>query len=120
MESLGKPIELSSPEEARAARKELRAQAATVITDPDILNNVELLGGEAVANALLHGTGVVTITAASDQKRLHVEVTDEGPARATTGRVDNGRGLNIISALATRWELGYKPGTTCLTFEVDL
>ncbi len=67
---------------------------------------------ELAANACLHSRsrepgGRFTVRVQRDDARLRVEVTDEGGPWALTAHADaqqpNGRGLLIVSQLATAW-----------------
>ncbi|MEU6041271.1 ATP-binding protein [Actinomadura sp. NPDC047616] len=82
MDALGDRLALTEgARQGRAARRLVRERAAKVVGDPAALDDIELMTAEAVANAVLHGTGVVQIGVATDGRRLRVEVRDEGPAR---------------------------------------
>ena len=111
-----------SPGDGRAVRRAVRDRAAAVVGSPDVLDDIELMTAEAVANAMLHGTGAIGVTVATDGRRLRVEVRDGGPAdtRKDPARccVDHGRGLAVIDALSAGWALERSPGGTLLWFEV--
>jgi hypothetical protein len=127
MERLGGPLPVSADRHdrlgGRAVRRAVRERAAKVIGDPDVLDDVELMTSEAIANAVLHGTGPIGITVATDGRRLRVEVRDDGPATAPAepGRrgVDHGRGLTVIEALSTDWALEWSASETRLWFELQ-
>jgi len=110
----------------RRARRTVRERAAKVIADEELLDDVELMTAEAVANAVLHGSGSVTVTVATDGRVLRVEVIDDGPADDGPAggdphgrrRLDHGRGLTVIDALAGEWGLDQAPGRTRLWFTV--
>ncbi|MFB4305429.1 ATP-binding protein [Actinomadura sp. GTD37] len=127
MERLGEPIGFSRDGEGgRRARRAVRERAAKVVADEELLDDVELMTAEAVANAVLHGSGLVTVTIATDGRVLRVEVADDGPAHADPAdadphgrrRLDHGRGLTVIDALAGEWGLDQSPGRTRLWFTV--
>ena len=123
MERLGEPFGFTGDGDGgRKARRAVRERAAKVIADGTLLDDVELMAAEGVANAILHGTGVVTVTVATDGRRLRVEITDEGPSRGDAcaeRRLDHGRGLTVIDALADDWGLEQSPRRTRLWFIVD-
>jgi anti-sigma regulatory factor (Ser/Thr protein kinase) len=77
---------------------------------------------EGVANAILHGSGLISVTIETDGRRLRVEVSDDGPAATDPNeppRLDHGRGLTVIDALADEWALDQSPRRTRLWFVVD-
>jgi anti-sigma regulatory factor (Ser/Thr protein kinase) len=127
MERLGDrlllPAAPGSPGDGRAVRRAVRERAAKVVGVPDVLDDIELMTAEAVANAVLHGSGAIGITVATDGRRLRVEVRDGGPAdrRKDPARscVDHGRGLAVIDALSDAWALERDTGETRLWFVVD-
>ncbi|GAA3953356.1 hypothetical protein GCM10023085_39740 [Actinomadura viridis] len=124
MEVLGDRMVLSGdPRDGRDARRAVRERAAKVVGDAEVLDDIELMTSEAVANAVLHGSGPVRVTVATDGRRVRVEVRDGGPAgdeRADPDRcrLDHGRGLAVIDALAAEWALERSPGDTRLWFVV--
>ncbi|GAA1562677.1 hypothetical protein GCM10009678_52130 [Actinomadura kijaniata] len=127
MQRLGEPLTLARDRRAgQAARRTVRERAAEVVADPDLLDDVELMAAEAIANAVLHGTGLIRVTVvvvAGDGRRLRVEIRDDGPAGVDADlrrRGDHGRGLSVIDALAAEWGLEQSPRATHLWFEVVL
>jgi anti-sigma regulatory factor (Ser/Thr protein kinase) len=124
MERLGEPFGFGGGDGdgGRRARRTVRERAAKVIADEGLLDDVELMTAEAVANAVLHGSGLVTVTVATDGRLLRVEVADDGPAHADPHgrhRLDHGRGLTVIDALAGEWGLDQSPARTRLWFTLD-
>lgn len=105
--------------EVRAARHELRKLASPLIGE-DAAHEVELMAAEAISNTIVHGHGVVTVSAECNSEVFRVEVRDEGPGLAVASRVDHGRGHQLIAGLAARWEFTTGEAGTCLWFEVDL
>lgn len=79
--------------------------------------DAELVTSEYVTNAIRYTTsgegGAIQVTVAATARTVRIEVTDRGPAgppRAPApptgemnGEDENGRGLMIVDALATRW-----------------
>jgi serine phosphatase RsbU (regulator of sigma subunit)/anti-sigma regulatory factor (Ser/Thr protein kinase) len=75
----------------------------------------ELLATEVVTNALIHGDSDVNVYVRKYPDRLRVEVRDSDPHPArpislprAEDRAESGRGLVIVSALASSW--GNSPG----------
>ncbi|MFG3117894.1 ATP-binding protein [Streptomyces sp. NPDC048197] len=78
--------------------------------DSDALNDVELMAGELLSNAVQHaGSGVITLIARCDGNALRVEVSDssrELPRPRSPSKDDeHGRGLCIVAALADRYDV---------------
>ncbi|WP_395103610.1 ATP-binding protein [Actinomadura sp. SCN-SB] len=128
MERLGDPLRVSGGRDDRrrgqAVRGAVRERAAALVGDPELLDDIELMTSEALANAVLHGSGPIGVTVATNGRRLRVEVRDEGPAAAPAEpgrrRTDHGRGLTVIGALAADWALERSETETRLWFEVEL
>ncbi|MEO3825714.1 ATP-binding protein [Actinomadura sp. B10D3] len=123
MERLGEPFGFTGDGDGgRRARRLVRERAAKVVADHALLDDVELMAAEAVANAILHGSGLVTVDVATDGERLRVEVADDGPAQCDPHgrpRLDHGRGLTVVDALADEWGLDQTSRRTRLWFVVD-
>lgn len=123
VERLGEPIGFTGEGDGgRRARRAVRERAAKVFADETLLDDVELMTAEGVANAILHGSGLISVTIATDGGRLRVEVSDDGPAQSDPGgppRLDHGRGLTVIDALADEWGLDQTPHRTRLWFLID-
>ncbi|MEW2636460.1 ATP-binding protein [Streptomyces sp. NPDC048389] len=75
----------------------------------ETLDDLALLSGEVIANALLHASGPYTAVVSWARARLRVEVADTA---------ESGRGLLLVAALAADW--GSTPTATGKTvwFEV--
>lgn len=86
-----------------------------------------LLVSELVTNAIVHGRTGATVEAALGQGRvLRVAVTDDSAAllpevdTAVHASAEGGRGLLIVSLLATRWGVRPNPaGGKAVWFELD-
>jgi len=140
MRRLGGPLPVPSGRgdkiRGRAVRRAVRDRAAAVIDDPAVLDDIELMASEAIANAVLHGSAPIEVAVAAGPGRVLVEVRDGGPA-APPSRVegpdvpmprrpdpdrrgiDHGRGLAVIDALAAEWALERSAGGTRLWFAVE-
>ena len=89
-----------------------------------------LLVSEAVTNAVLHSAsgepdGTFTVEYQLDDRRLRVEVSDDGGAAGPRRRVHHiesitGRGLELFDALSDRWGVNGGPGGRTVWFELDL
>jgi anti-sigma regulatory factor (Ser/Thr protein kinase) len=73
----------------------------------DLVDRALLIVSELVANAVLHGSGTVTVALLRSPRGVRIEVCDDGdgPVTATGGPVDRpaGRGLLIVDDLADGW-----------------
>ncbi|GAA2848452.1 ATP-binding protein [Streptosporangium fragile] len=69
-----------------------------------LADDVVLVAGELLANAITHGGPPICLFLRADPDGLRVEVTDHGPERPRRLRLDveavHGRGLAIVEALA--------------------
>ena len=78
--------------------------------DEECADAVALVISELVTNALLHGSPAVRVSLRHAGRVLFVEVFDGGhvpPARRVAGEdEENGRGLLLVDAMASRW--GYR------------
>lgn len=86
------------------------------------LEHARLLTSELVTNAVMHGRGAIELSAALDEDRLFVEVTDHGEGFERSMRKRDfdavgGNGLNIVDALASRW--GIHEGSSHVWFELE-
>jgi anti-sigma regulatory factor (Ser/Thr protein kinase) len=124
MEALGVTLVVQRTADAvRAARHQIRVLVSPHVADKGVLDDVELMASEALTNAFLHGTGDITASITRASGLLHVEVRDGGPGSGpavSSGRVNHGRGLGLIEALAAEWGLKLDLFATVLWFEVSL
>ncbi|MEU3049952.1 ATP-binding protein [Streptomyces sp. NPDC006984] len=103
-------VPAKDPAAVSVARRLLLSTVRTwelVLTD-ETLHDLELLTGEAIANAVLHTTGPCAVSVRWTGTRLRVEVTDTAaPVPVQRGLVEPhaecGRGLTLIAALAATW-----------------
>jgi anti-sigma regulatory factor (Ser/Thr protein kinase) len=92
-----------APATARAAVRDVCVDRC----QPAVTADAELLTSELVTNAVVHGTGIVTVAVECDADGVAVAVGDESetrPARRPAS-VDavGGRGLTIVARLARAW-----------------
>jgi len=115
----------ADPARLHELRRALGRWAIDAGLDADTLEDLQLALGEAAGNAVEHayadaGTGRVTIEVRLDDAgAVAATVTDGGtwrPAPADPGF--RGRGLQIVSALATRVDLDTRPTGTTVRFSV--
>lgn len=98
---------LPSTEAAPAMAR--RRVAAACLGWPEVaVETALILTSEIVTNAVRYGGGAVQLFIAVTQGLLHVEASDDSPLvpRLTSGSpfdVEGGRGLLIVSELATDW-----------------
>jgi len=125
MTTAGRPVHL------HAVR---RFVAETLGTGPgaagtESTDTAVLLVSELVANSMTHSRsasdgGMVTVALFAIPGGIRAEVTDQGgattPAVLRSGQelADHGRGLELVSALATRW--GYRGGSAGVVTWFDL
>lgn len=102
----------SSPESPALARAGIRGVCSAAELPVDVIDTASLLTSELVTNAYQHGGDAMVVDADVRGEQLRVSVTDSGsglpvPAPAPElpdGRLDvRGRGLLLVSSLATRW-----------------
>ena len=94
-----------SPDSVGRARSAIRE--ALVGLPGDVAEVSALLANELVANAIAHGEGSISMATEIRSDCVRVVVTDEGTVlpvlQETNPTAESGRGLSIVSALATRW-----------------
>jgi anti-sigma regulatory factor (Ser/Thr protein kinase) len=75
--------------------------------DSALVDNVALMTSELVTNAIQYSTGTLMVTLEVDAETLRVGVSDVGPGtpmiRNPRPEEPNGRGLQIVAALANEW-----------------
>ena len=89
-----------------------------------VVEDGPLLLSELVANAVTHGTGERVRVEFHDREMvLRIAVTSVGSNRPVAGHVPvtavSGRGLRIVSQLASRWGSEHRAGTVTVWFELD-
>ncbi len=95
--------------------------------DPDTIFTAELLVSELVSNAVVHAHSEMVLTLDRGLRCLHVEVEDHGidmvrgPRRGgPTPRGASGRGLKIVSALASSWGIRPTEQGKSIWFEIPI
>jgi serine phosphatase RsbU (regulator of sigma subunit)/anti-sigma regulatory factor (Ser/Thr protein kinase) len=110
---------------AATARRLVREAVGKAVSDvsPDILDAMLLVTSELVTNSLRHGEPPVMLTLDRRRGRLRLTVSDQGSKtprpRLAGPDATGGRGLFLVSALATAWKIephigdrgGDRPGT---------
>jgi anti-sigma regulatory factor (Ser/Thr protein kinase) len=108
-------------EEVPAARRFVR----DTLADDPARDDAELLTCELVTNAVQHATDAVRLTVAVTRRGtvVHVDVMDDGCVglphwRKTDGHDEDGRGFQLVNALAERWGFRRERSGTCVWFEI--
>lgn len=107
--SLKAEIDLPLSSTAPAAARQFLTSTleAWRLTDDELGYDAGVVLSELVTNAVVHGAGSVRVELAAAGDRLTLAVRDGSavlPDRREAGPLDgNGRGLEIIEALALRW-----------------
>ncbi len=112
----------------RSAPRAVRHWVMRAIADAGIGGSanqvVELLTGELVSNAVVHGPtdGTVTVRVRVDRSVVRVLVSDSGGGTPTVGHPEptaaSGRGLALVEALSSDWGTSSRPGGKTVWFEV--
>ncbi|MBB1255790.1 ATP-binding protein [Streptomyces alkaliterrae] len=116
------------PEKDPAAVPEARRLLLSVVSawelplTAETLHDLELLSGEAIANAVLHTTEPCSVRVRWTGALLRVEVTDAAPERPAQPDqepyAENGRGLLLIASLAADWGCARTATGKTIWFEV--
>jgi anti-sigma regulatory factor (Ser/Thr protein kinase) len=116
----------SGPSSVTLARRAARQQLVDVgVTSSDVLDTVELLVSELTANVVKHVGGRASLRIVRIGDVIRVEVRDTNPNRTPVERdvnVDSmaGRGLLLVSSLATAWGFDRDDDQKCTWAEIDL
>lgn len=115
--------EASAVSEARRRVVATVRRWATPIA-PDVVETLELLAGEVIANAVVHSGSSCRVAVSWTGDFLRVEVEDPGPALVLTPAsvpddAESGRGLQLVECLATRWGSRPTPEGKAVWFEID-
>jgi anti-sigma regulatory factor (Ser/Thr protein kinase) len=113
-------ISATQPAEARRI-----VRATLVGQSSEIIEITELLTSELVANAIVHGSGDVTMAVKVDETRVRVEVHDFDPTldlEPVHHEIDakHGRGLAFVDALASSWGIEKRSAGKAVWFDLDL
>jgi len=92
------------PDPSQAVRaRELACKALATWGLAEYADDVELIVGELVANAIVHGSGPITVHLAYARQELRIDVHDNHPGRPVRrhATVDDeaGRGLGLVDGL---------------------
>ena len=115
---------LEVPRDAEAparARRAVRERFARELTSSE-LDDATLIISELVSNALEHGEGAIRLRLAVDRRGMQGEVVDDGAGFEAEAREQGvqelrGRGLWLVSILATTW--GIHDGSSHVWFELE-
>ena len=112
----------SVAQSAAGARRFVAAALRRWDCPDDFVELVLLLTSELVTNAYRHARTETRVSVRLDGDCAHVEVSDVGTGQPhlrpiDTDRVD-GRGLQIVDALADRWGYDSNAGGTSVWFEL--
>jgi anti-sigma regulatory factor (Ser/Thr protein kinase) len=91
---------------------------------PSVAEIARLLTSELVTNSYRHARCDAQVTVVRRPDLVRVEVRDAGGGRVQQRALDpvqpDGRGLNIVDALATRWGSATSESGTLVWFELQL
>jgi anti-sigma regulatory factor (Ser/Thr protein kinase) len=107
-----------SPDSARQARQFVSAHTGTLA--PRQRTDATLMVSELVTNALLHGTGTISLRIDVEPRGVRVEVSDQGDVALSpspTPGAHGGWGLRIVEQLADDW--GVREGSTRVWFRLE-
>lgn len=112
---------------ARAARHWIMHRVALAGVQGSANQVIELLTGEVVANAVVHGPehGQVRVSVQIDHRGVKVSVSDESPASPQVQHAAptavSGRGMALVEALSRTWGTDLHDGVgKTVWFVVDL
>ena len=114
------------PTSARAARKLVGDLCGAARLGEDACATAALLTSELVTNAIRYGGSSFLLEAAAPAGVLRVTVVDDNPDLPEVGdapslTAEGGRGILLVSTLATRWGVETVPtGGKAVWFELDL
>ncbi|GGW69624.1 hypothetical protein GCM10010381_63100 [Streptomyces xantholiticus] len=96
----------------------------------DVVDDAVVLTSELVTNAVIHAGTAADVLCLRSEDGVRVEVADRYPEREVpiqgAGRTianldsENGRGLLLCAALASRWGVEYTPTHKTVWFQLDL
>ncbi|MFI5800855.1 ATP-binding protein [Streptomyces sp. NPDC051677] len=98
------------------------AQDLGLLLSNQMLESVELLASEVIANAVLHTDAPCDVAVTRTEDRLRVEVTDIDPSLPSPVEAgsddESGRGLLLVNALADAWGTRPEPMGKTTWFEI--
>ncbi|RKQ92189.1 anti-sigma regulatory factor (Ser/Thr protein kinase) [Solirubrobacter pauli] len=106
-----------SPDSIGVARRFVESHATTLTARGR--GDAVLMVSELVTNALVHGTGEISLSIDLASEAITVEVSDEGNVRVApspTPGAHGGWGLRIVDQLADDW--GIREGSTKVWFRL--
>lgn len=111
----------AEPAAVSEARSLVRLSLAP--SDQDLVDLVVLLADEVVTNAVVHGAGPIDLAVDANEERVKVMVGDRSevpplPRRAAR-YAEDGRGLSIVEAIASRWGVSPTEVGKSVWFEID-
>jgi anti-sigma regulatory factor (Ser/Thr protein kinase) len=110
----------ATPVAASQARRVVAEQCPS--WDSDVVDTALLLTSELVTNAVIHGRSAVQLEVRIDGSRLRVDVGDDNSRLPLQKSPDHGaldgRGLQIVDLLATRWGVYDEPLGKTVWFEL--
>lgn len=113
------------PPEASSVGRARRMVAASVIAygHEDLVELATLLVSEVVTNSVLHAATELRLRCRPSGEGMRVEVFDQSPvlptARDYGSLATTGRGLNLVSAVATSWGVEVSDGGKTFWFELS-
>lgn len=110
------------PAAVRLARAFVRRACLDRGLEPDTCDTVLLLTSELVTNAFVHGRSEARVRVLLEPDRVRVEVGDDNSRHPRAEEADadalDGRGVTILSSLATSWGVRDEPYGKTVWFEV--
>jgi anti-sigma regulatory factor (Ser/Thr protein kinase) len=111
----------AEPAAVSQARSVVRLSLA--LTDEDLVDLVVLLADEVVTNAVVHGVGPIDLAVDANEERVKVMVGDRSEVppspRLAPRYAEDGRGLSIVEAIASRWGVSPTEAGKSVWFEID-
>jgi anti-sigma regulatory factor (Ser/Thr protein kinase) len=110
------------PTSPAAARRFVAAALWKLGADAGAISTASLLTSELVTNSVVHANSAVRVAVGMRDRCLRVAVTDFVPGEVAPRAIDlerpNGRGLLLVSMLATSWSVEPTPGGKTVCFEL--
>lgn len=102
------------PVHARMARIWLEAWMADRALGPDTAYRAAVAFSEVVTNAVLHGSGLITVSARIEPGAVECEVADGAPDLPVVYEAgeddEHHRGLSLVDAMTSEWRVAACPG----------